>query len=392
MSDEVKGFKFKRFNYVGGSGSWASSTTKIERSRAVLKDFADWLVGDSGLHWELDTDRNQTTNDFVGIPTTNDSDKYPALFFVNTSSNCKLFMGMFGKDNISGVNINRQFIANNLASSESVFACGLVLSVIANGSDDFGSVPADGALPNDFLPESATLFQSGINGSNNRVNCYISKNVSGVNYAYGLFATDTCIGIGGGYSSNSIPEINIGFFSGKIFGVLAHENDTLPQSKFGSVAFRLSDRGGNGTLEFEYFTDEYFDYQGNRYYGYSFNSYSSSSKQAFGCLSKVDGTWVNNSENFTMCKYPSSIYDTSKYVTNSSITEHIRWVPYTVGIKSNDLSVYGVIPGDGLKGQLDTDLFRCAWCEKNRLYDNKHFIGCENGLMLGWDPSNTESL
>ena len=63
-------------------------------------------------------------------------------------------------------------------------------------------------------------------------------------------------------------------------------------------------------------------------------------------------------------------------------------MPYAVGNCSADLTTYGVIPGDGFKGYLDTDLFRASVDhEVGRLYDNGNFIGVKS-MLLGWDHQN----
>jgi hypothetical protein len=90
--------------------------------------------------------------------------------------------------------------------------------------------------------------------------------------------------------------------------------------------------------------------------------------------------------------YPESIDEMSALTQSSALSNTIRWVPYSIGVSSTDLSTYGVIAGDGFKGYLDTDLFRCSLCIPNQLYNSGSFIGCANNLMLGWDPNNTDYL
>ena len=46
--------------------------------------------------------------------------------------------------------------------------------------------------------------------------------------------------------------------------------------------------------------------------------------------------------------------------------------------KRIDLTTYGIVPGDGFKGYLDTDLFRCALGTYGQTFDNGNFI-CADG-------------
>ena len=108
----VKGFKFKRFDYVGGatteSYDWGSSSTPLSRSQGVIKDFGNWILSDSDLHWELDPSRHPNYDSSIGIQTSDLanvsvknpggsmlSDRYsPGLYFINSESGCKLFLAI----------------------------------------------------------------------------------------------------------------------------------------------------------------------------------------------------------------------------------------------------------------------------------------------------------
>jgi hypothetical protein len=53
----------------------------------------------------------------------------------------------------------------------------------------------------------------------------------------------------------------------------------------------------------------------------------------------------------------------------------------------------GVVPDDGLKGYLDTDLFRASnEMTRGQMFDNGKFICLEDsiGLIIGWDSSNEQ--
>ena len=184
------GFKFKKFSYVGNSGTWGSGSTPRSRSEVVLKDMADWLVT-SGTGWTLDTPRNATTSDFVEVPYWNPSNNSdynssfnaPALFFTNTTSGCKLFMC------IQGNNYNSDYFAPKIPHTEIAVpvegtlgnlynSCmGIMMSVIPGDSTDtFGNV-FDGETP--FIPATATKLKGTVHVigylSSNK-ECYINNN------------------------------------------------------------------------------------------------------------------------------------------------------------------------------------------------------------------------
>ena len=69
-----------------------------------------------------------------------------------------------------------------------------------------------------------------------------------------------------------------------------------------------------------------------------------------------------------------------------------RWLAIGMTSLSENINNSGyVVPGDGMKGWLDTDMIR-AVCptglETNYTLDNGNFIYVGNGLMMGWSASN----
>ena len=63
-----------------------------------------------------------------------------------------------------------------------------------------------------------------------------------------------------------------------------------------------------------------------------------------------------------------------------------------MSVVSTNLSSDGIIPGDGVKGFLDTSLFRCARVPRGTYLSNHSFISYGYNLLVGWDSSNTEVL
>lgn len=69
-----------------------------------------------------------------------------------------------------------------------------------------------------------------------------------------------------------------------------------------------------------------------------------------------------------------------------------RWLAIGMTSYSENINTSGyVVPGDGMKGWLDTDMIR-AVCPTglatNYTLDNGNFIYVGNGLMMGWSPDN----
>lgn len=69
-----------------------------------------------------------------------------------------------------------------------------------------------------------------------------------------------------------------------------------------------------------------------------------------------------------------------------------RWLAIGMTSCSENINTTGyVVPGDGMKGWLDTDMIR-AVCptglQTNYTLDNGNFVYVGNGLMMGWCPTN----
>jgi hypothetical protein len=409
------GFRYKKFIYTGGSGSWGSSSTPRSRAEVVIKDFAQWII-DSGTGWSLDTTRNQTINDFTEIPYWNPNnrtdypnDNAPALFFTNSISGCKLFLCIQGiQSSVSNYYCPKIPNSNIVESSWSPRGdtsytttnkslAGIIMSMIPGGSSDMFGSTFDGIT--DFIPLSATKLigtahAHGYIAFNSYPITFIKTNTSNRNYAYGLYVTPYVLGIAGHNDTivNPVCKWADGYFVGRIFGTLAHE-ETLPQAKYGFIQLNRAEEGSNT------------EFNGMRTVVYSVGSrdvYFNSTRSFVDSITNTDwtytstaqffsanGTSIEHVHNISKLRYqPATPYELSDYMCNSTTAGLSRWVPYAVGNCSIDLTTYGVIPGDGFKGYLDTDLFRASVDhEVGKLYDNGNFIGV-NSMLLGWDPQN----
>ena len=402
------GFKFKKFSYVGNVGTWGTGSTPRSRSEVVLKDMADWLIT-SGTGWTLDTARNATTSDFVEVPywnpynnsDYNSSYNAPALFFTNATSGCKMFMCIQG-NNCSGHGFGPKIPRTELFTvldgtwGSGYDSCmGIMMSIIPGDSTDtFGSV-FNGETP--FIPATATKLKGTVHVIgylNDYRESYIYNNGSNNNYIYGLYATPYVIGINGAFTTNGTTPIldgQRGFFCGRILGTLAHE-ETTAQAKYGVIQLGgCYGSGSNG--EFDVRLCRQISTGASSPYFHSTRGFidSPGSSRDYSSLQifAANGSpiqYVGNVCNIRF--YPANIQELSSYMSTSVTSGLSRWTPYAVGVCSTDQNTYGVVPGDGFKGYLDTDLFRAAAEHTaGRLYNNGQFIG-QWDMLLGWDPTN----
>lgn len=402
------GFRFKRFDYVGGVAPWTGgtdTTSQVARSQAVCKDFADFIIA-CGKGWALDTSRNATTSDFVSVPVWNKSGTVqsfsaPGLFFTNSVSGCKLFLCVAGFSSYYGIALSNEYLLNEYTTTDRILQNGVIFSMIPGGSNsEFGS-----SFDSSFLPDDATQIAGStwcVAPSNERYVNYISYNYSGNNYSYGLFVDSYCVGLGASYTTNgTIPKLYLCFFSGRVVGTLAHESDTLPQARYGVI--RFSGNLGDASAQYETNYGYYYTLQSlgrnGTYFTAAINTTSSATSSVDknnGALFAVDGTRRDgrNSTNTRYYPHTAFVLSSNVNITNASTLDALRWVPFEFGVVSTDLATNGVVSGDGFKGYLDTDLFRSANVTFNQFYNNGTFIGASGsyGTMIGWDSTNTDSL
>lgn len=407
------GFKFKRIDFLAGSEEFPFGDSDVlNRQRAcnVLKAIAQALI-DCNCGWQLDTARNATTTDFSDVPCRTGSKTCPGLFFRNTISGCKLFMSYF-------CNVINEGIKDFSETGDSIFrcysgtdrfSCGVCSSMIPEGSSsEFGN-----SFDSSFLPEDATRIigtsnNSTIGYNNNTTLVYDPQ--AGYILSWGILATPYVISIFAGYNQNNTCSFNVPVYAiGRIFGVLAHTEDNTNQSKYGVLNFKFSDNSNrytegvqdsmNSESGYMYGTDQttYISMgQNPARRDWSLYDWLKYSWFNAGSFSKADGTWINGSDrtNYLVNMYATDLSQLSPYIYNSLENKRSRWTPYAMVCVSKDLNNYCVVPGDSFKGYIDTELFinaRGVYCQ---LMDNGNYICAfpDRQFVIGWDPSNTDSL
>lgn len=181
------------------------------------------------------------------------------------------------------------------------------------------------------------------------------------------------------------------FWMGEIFDTLAHPTeDTSRVAKYG--IFSLGDSSNYSSFSTlstgERVLNSWIQ-EKNRWSNYSDPSY----KLAH-VFANAAGEWIHG-------RYSAaSAYRLPLYAQNAlsasactPITRgKARWLAIGMTSVSENINTSGyVVPGDGMKGWLDTDMIR-AVCptglQTNYTLDNGNFIYVGNGLMMGWSAAN----
>ena len=396
------GFKFKRVDLTAGSSDWPTGTLDenvLARSETVVKRCAQAII-DCNCGWQLDTSKNATINNTVDIPSTASGSTFPGLFLTN-SSGCKLFIAYFGSSTDYSIADFSGDGTSNFRFKETAIdscSCGLCMSMIPAGSSNTFGDPTTTS----FIPADATRVIGTVNYvSDSYYYTFGSNPSSGYIYSWGLFVTPYCVAVSCAKSQNVPGQFRTPAYAvGRIFDALVHSTDTSNQAKYGVINFRKCDTT----------TDSEGIYDVTRYSTYRFglNKYTLGIDPAYngdyidgalnvsGAFCKVNGDWVNGSDQdtYNVIFYPVDVFQTGGLIFNSTGNGMSRWCAYAMAVLSFDLATNGVVSGDGLKGYLDTSLFRCGLGTYGQLFNSGSFIcvDSDNDLILGWDSTNTDQI
>jgi hypothetical protein len=389
------GFKVRSFYVQAGSAEFPTGDTDALRrssSETLLTKCAQALI-DCDCGWQLDTTKSATLTSYTDIPSRNSTPQYyPGLFFTNTISGCKLFMAYFGAETYNhGI---KDFSGNDLVKFASNFRySGVCVSIIPEGSSSVFGDPTTST----FIPTDATRICGTFNitTSSTGVNSVAYNPTAGMYYRYYIGATPHTIFVSVNYDNAAPPGGKIYvpvYTTGRIIGELAHKSDNLNTAKYGTLLFRVPPDTSHGEQWAATNFSRYYLYSGIGYIdvpGNGFNSdYQYGYLQHSVVITKADGTWINTTGTSTnVIYYTPDVNALLKEVHNSS--SDARWTPLAVTVLSNNLTTNGIIPGDGFKGYLDTDLYRAGSLQtRGVLLDEGKFLVTQQGLYIGWDPSN----
>lgn len=384
------GFRVKKLTFTYGSADFPTGATSediLAREQYIVKTVAQTII-DFNNGWILDSTKCSSVTDFQPLPDAYyNASRNTALFLKNINSGCKLLIGYIIGTPAKGLDVSGDCYVNtynSYYSSQSGSVAGLIFSIIPGGSNDvFGTTALD------LIPSTATRVTGTVttsyNSSDTLTTMASNNGTSGSSKYYIILATNSVIGILlYDVDRNLWPRC----FCGKIFGAVV---DSGVRSEFGTVSFKIVE----STNEF---AQHYPNASDSARYGTfrSFpNSLTISSKANYTCggnsLCKADGTWVSNSVNAGCCLYALDQWMTTTTQIHNG-TNSRRWAPFYMFVISSDLTTYGVVEGDGVKGILDTDLFRSVPSPGFNVYyyDNKNFIAINESLLLGWDPNNED--
>ena len=413
----MAGFKYKSFSFVGQSTDFPAGSANIRvREEFITKGIAQAII-DTNTGWTLDTTRSATITTFSDVPNVGTTTKFsPALFLTNTVSNNKLFICYCDNTANHGVDLSDdQMITTYHVDhlSDGTGLTGLCMSMIPGDSNQsFGA-----SFDSSFIPSSGIRLASDcISYSSNTSNYTLSNtSASGTTYTYDVFATPYCIFF-------RIQKI-IGYAVGRVLGDLAHSTrDTTAQSRYGVIYFKRcaseSELGttvlqSNSQIAQVSYSSAYggvclgssptnsITYESNYTKVIPFNmgaGYSSttstSSLSPYTCwagassVCNADGTWLGNTSERVVCYYPDNpaLCRNTGIVNTSDSTR--RWVPFICFMKTTNTNVHGIIPGDGIKGFLDTNLFIYTGGTAGLLLDNGNYYNISAQLTIGWDPTN----
>ena len=181
------------------------------------------------------------------------------------------------------------------------------------------------------------------------------------------------------------------FWMGAIFDTLAHPTeDTSRVAKYGIFSL--------GTLSsYHSFTTLYTDERVVRPYipkKSDWSSYTDPEYFLAHVFANAAGEWLHGTYAATSAlRYPLYAADALSASACTPITRgKARWLAIGMTSVSENINTSGyVVPGDGMKGWLDTDMIR-AVCptglQTNYTLDNGNFIYVGNGLMMGWSADN----
>lgn len=415
------GFKYKKVTWTIGGSDFPTSTAAADvlaKEQKIVKAVAQCII-DCGVGWQLDTSRNQTMDDFFTVPRLDTTNSYwdTGLFLTNTISGCKLFLCYVNGERRAGICVNNSgtiepkddFYATSYNSNYSGYSsiCGLIMSMIPGDStDNFGQTLDTSFLPNSATRLIGTMSDTFYTATSDTPNAGFARyNQTNEEVGYKILATADCIVVAKVY-----PENNTGlcYAVGKIIGTLAHSSDTTPQARYGTLSF------GSCNYSYDNYEIHEYDYTdakssilqkmaNNMSYGY-YSSYTTyglpfgvgvTNSISTGCkyfvqntICKADGTWITNNSQVGVALIMPDVYLTAMPFINTGDDNSSRWTPIAIASCSMDLSTNGIVSGDGLKGYLDTDLFRCAKGTDGQLWANGAFRSFGSSILLGWDPDN----
>lgn len=402
------------------------SACAVNSMAAALKDMnVGWDIDTSyGFAWADDPSHEgcKIVENDIAVPVmVYPTDKGCGLIMKNSISGCQLFISYLCASNGSGIDLPAEQVAKAYGANGSYVSkndpdkpsyVGFVFSMIPGDSTQrFGSF-SDGT----FIPSQATQVSglcmstrtttggSADSMKTSYLRASLTTDHTGKKFSYGILATPCCVVFcaNHGDTENYPEHLILCEACGKIFGGLMHD-ENLPQSKYGILYLALhpgSQSGkafyerGNGLIDgtdYQEVTNP-TNFDGTNEYTYGTGSfvrsvdYTNLKSKNLANIFNASGNALARTANRHIRVEPDPYQQLSHNI--SSDEAGIMWCPYLVGVVSNNLQEDGIIPGNGMKGYLDTDLFRCARVPYGTTLCDGKFLSVGYNLVIGWDPSN----
>ena len=389
----MTGWKYGSFtmtypSYINENDTPTKINHYIDNSKATLVGIVDQLIK---MGWSLDERHNDAQTPLV-IYSSTDTPYYSyyGAFILRNTAGAKLlvaygggYFSNYGESSKSTFGNFGYSTGTNAARSDHTHA-GLMMSMIPPGSN--GDFTILGENSGCTIPDDATRVVSTIHTSGAQA-FPMSFNDTGdsITGTYHLLSKGNVVVVVSKCSTYD-TKYRRGYIVGEIFGTLAHDTDSGIGCKFGAFELCGYDYGQEyqGSSDTSGVTGIPLDSI------YSVNKYVNSPRNQSMTFRRADGSHVYG-EKIVVLQDVNQL-DTLICSSDGSTS---RYVPFWMAESSINPSETGVIPGDGFKGYLSTDVIRCVRADKfsrGQLFDGGNFVYVGGGIVIPWDPSITESI
>ena len=389
----MTGWKYGSFtmtypSYINENDTPTKINHYIDNSKATLVGIVDQLIK---MGWSLDERHNDAQTPLVIYSSTNTRDySYYGAFILRNTAGAKLLVayggGSFSYYNDSADNTFGVFgYSTGTSSTTNIHThSGLMMSMIPPGSNDDFTILGENsgcAIPDDATRVVSTMHL------NSSLCIPMSFNDTGVTFTgtYHLLSKGNVVVVVSKCSTYE-TKYRRGYIVGEIFGTLAHDTDSGIGCRFGAFelcgyAVGQESQNISGTSNVTGIPLDSI---------YKVNKYSSSPRNQSMTFRRADGSHVYGNQIVVL-------QDVNQLDTLicSNDGNSARYVPFWMAESSLNPSETGVIPGDGFKGYLSTDIIRCVRADKfsrGQLFDGGNFVYVGGGIVIPWDPSITESI
>ena len=389
----MTGWKYGSFtmtypSYINENDTPTKINHYIDNSKATLVGIVDQLIK---MGWSLDERHNDAQTPLVIYSSTNTTYySYYGAFILRNTAGAKLLVA-YGGGRFSdyGESADNTFGIFGYSTCTSIKTnihthSGLMMSMIPPGSnDDFTILGENSGCT---IPDDATRVVSTMHVNSSQ--CFpISFNDTGVTFTgtYHLLSKGNVVVVVSKCSTYD-TKYRRGYIVGEIFGTLAHDTDSGIGCRYGAFelcGYAVGQESQNitGTSNVTGIPLDSI---------YSVNKYSSSPRNQSMTFRRADGSHVYGEQIVVL----QDVHQLDTLICSNDGSS-ARYVPFWMAESSLNPSETGVIPGDGFKGYLSTDIIRCVRADKfsrGQLFDGGNFVYVGGGIVIPWDPSITESI